>query len=44
LVNWGDSKKINCITDNGDGLTIIKNEKHDGPKKHRTGEHEIKQQ
>jgi hypothetical protein len=27
LVNWGDSKKINCITGGGNGLTIIKNEK-----------------
>jgi Pentapeptide repeats (8 copies) len=44
LVNWGDSKKINCITDSGNGLTIIKNEKHDGPKKHRKDEHDIKQQ
>jgi hypothetical protein len=44
MVNWGDSKKINCITDNGNGLIIIKNEKHDGPKKHRKDEHDIKQQ
>ena len=44
LVNWGDSKKINCITGNGNGLTIIKNENHDGPKKHRKDEHDIKQQ
>ena len=43
LVNWGDSKKINCIT-NGNGLTIIKNEKHDGPTKRRKDEHDIKQQ
>jgi len=44
LVNWGDSKKINCITDSGNGLTIIKNEKHDGPTKHRKNEHDAKQQ
>lgn len=43
LVNWGDSKKINCIATNGNRLTIIKNEKHDGPK-HRKSEHDIKQQ
>ena len=44
LVNWGDSKKINCIIDSGNGLTIIKNEKHDGPKKHRNDKHDVKQQ
>jgi len=44
LVNWGDSKKINCITGSGNGLTIIKNEKHDGPKKHRNDKHDVKQQ
>ena len=27
LVNWGDSKKYNCIDDNGGGLFIMKNEK-----------------
>jgi Pentapeptide repeats (8 copies) len=43
LVNWGDSKKINCIT-NVNGLTIIKNEKHDGPKKYRNDKHDVKQQ
>jgi hypothetical protein len=26
-VNWGDSKKINCIKNNEDGLIIMKNEK-----------------
>jgi uncharacterized protein YjbI with pentapeptide repeats len=44
MVNWGGSKKINCITDSGNGLTIIKNEKHDGPKKHRNDKHDVKQQ
>ena len=43
LVNWGDSKKINCISGSRNGLTIIKNEKHDGPK-HRKSEHDFKQQ
>ena len=43
LVNWGDAKKINCIT-NLNGLTIIKNEKNDGPAKHRKDKHDIKQQ
>ena len=43
LVNWGDSKKINCITTNENGLTIIKNERYDGPK-HRKDKHDIKQQ
>ena len=41
LVNWGGSKKINCIT-NINGLTIIKNEKYDGSK-HRKNEHDVKQ-
>ena len=44
LVNWGDSKKINCITGSANELTIIKNEKHDGPTKHRKDKHDIKQQ
>ena len=44
LVNWGDSKKMNCITDSGNGLTIIKNQKYDGGKKYRKDEHDIKQQ
>jgi hypothetical protein len=44
LVNWGDSKKINCITGSGNSLTIIKNKKHDGPTKHRNDRHDVKQQ
>jgi hypothetical protein len=43
LVTWGDSKKINCITGSGNSLTIIKNEKHDRPKKHRNDKHDVKQ-
>ena len=42
MVNWGGSKKINCIT-NGNGLKIIKNEKYDGGKKFRHDERDIKQ-
>jgi hypothetical protein len=42
LVNWGVSKKINCITGSGNSLTIIKNDKHDGSKKHRNDKHDIK--
>jgi uncharacterized protein YjbI with pentapeptide repeats len=43
LANCGDSKKINCIT-NANGLTIIKNEDHDGRKQLCKDEHDIKQQ
>ena len=41
-VNWRNSKKINCITNNG--LTIIKNEKYERGKKYGKNDHDIKQQ